>query len=181
MVLDKLVRTSAVVLMVASAVPAKAQPDVRKQTVVTQAFVIEAIDHPTRSVTLQGKDGNTETIVCGPEVERFDALEVGDKVTFTYHESVVYRLGKPGSIGGPEIGTSTARTPGDKPGGTFTQEVSAAVTVDAVDLKTPSVTFTTAAGHKRTVRVERASHLDGVKPGDRILVTYTQAVAVSVK
>jgi hypothetical protein len=29
--------------------------------------------------------------------------------------------------------------------------------------------------------VERASHLDGVKPGDRILVTYTQAVAVSVK
>jgi hypothetical protein len=172
MVLDKLVRTSAVVLMVASAVPAKAQPDVRKQTVVTQAFVIEAIDHPTRSVTLQGKDGNTETIVCGPEVERFDALEVGDKVTFTYHESVVYRLGKPGSIGGPEIGTSTARTPGDKPGGTFTQEVSAAVTVDAV---------TTAAGHKRTVRVERASHLDGVKPGDRILVTYTQAVAVSVK
>ena len=33
-------------------------------------------------VTLRHDDGEVETVVAGPEVKRFDALKVGDAVTF---------------------------------------------------------------------------------------------------
>src|SRR6185295_2970845 len=51
---------------------------------VTKTFTIEAIDKPTRAVTLKDKDGNEETVIAGPKVTRFDALKVGDTVTFQY-------------------------------------------------------------------------------------------------
>jgi hypothetical protein len=33
---------------------------------------------------------------AGPEAQRFDALKVGDKVTFRYYESIVYAITKVG-------------------------------------------------------------------------------------
>lgn len=73
-----------------------AQKPVSVADVVTATFTIEAIDHATRIVTLKDKDGISEDLLCGPEVKRFDALKVGDKVTFRYHESLVSAIRRPG-------------------------------------------------------------------------------------
>jgi hypothetical protein len=171
----------AAAVVLALAVPALAQKPVSKGTIVVETFVIDAIDHASRMVTLSDGKGHKESVYCGPEVERFSALKVGDKVTFQYHESVVYQIRKPGSIGGPEVGTSVIRTPGDKPGGTMSQQVTATVLIDAIDIKAPSVTFTNADGTKSSFRVQDAKNLEGYKAGDRVQVTYTQALAISVK
>lgn len=158
-----------------------AQKPVSVADVVTATFTIEAIDHATRIVTLKDKDGISEDLLCGPEVKRFDALKVGDKVTFRYHESLVSAIRRPGSAPkAPETGAIT-RTPGTKPGGTIAQQMTATVTIEAIDAKVPSVTVKSADGRKLSFRIEDKKNLEGYKAGDKVEVVYTQALAVNVE
>jgi Cu/Ag efflux protein CusF len=160
-------------------VPLNAQKPVTQGAEVSKTFTIEAIDYSSRLVTLKGTGGETETIFCGPEVKRFDALKVGDTVTFRYYESIVYAIRKPGSAPAPG-GASVTPTPGDRPGGTVSQQQVAVVTVNAIDMKVPSVTITTKDGRKASFKVQDVKNLQGVKVGDQVEVTYTQALAISV-
>jgi Cu/Ag efflux protein CusF len=171
----------AVAAFVWNPVTTAAQKPITRGNLVTETFVIDAIDHSLRLVTLRDTKGETETIYCGPEVQRFDALKVGDKVTFRYHESVVYQIRKPGAApAAPSTATGVVRTPGTQPGGTISQQTTALVTVNAVDMKAPSITITTAAGQKMSFTVEDPKNLQDVKAGDKVEITYTQALAVSV-
>ena len=165
------------------AVPLAAQKPVSQGAVLTETFTVTAIDHTSRLVTLLDSKGLSHEIYCGPDVQRFDALKVGDKVTFRYHESVVYSIRKPGSAGSGAAATTggVVRTPGAKPGGTISQQMTATVTVNAIDMKVPSVGVTAADGAKLSFKVENAKNLEGVKVGDQVEITYTQALAVSVK
>jgi hypothetical protein len=131
-------------------------------------------------VTLRDAAGHTETIFCGPDVQRFDALKVGDKVTFRYYESVVYQIRRSGSAIAPSASGGVVRTPGEKPGGTISQQMTATVTVNEIDIKIPSVTVSTADGRKMSFKVDNPKNLEGVKAGEQVEITYTQALAISV-
>ena len=179
--MTRLVPALMVMAICAAAVPAAAQKPVTQGAAVTETFTITAIDHARRIVSLQDADGNVEDVVCGPEVERFDALKVGQKVTFRYYESLVYAIQKPGSAPASPGGASVTRSPGDKPGGTLAQQMTAVVTVNAIDPKVPSVTITDAENRKMSFKVENPKNLEGVKVGDKVQITYTQALAISVK
>ena len=160
--------------------PLLAQKPVSMGAVISETFTIEAINSSTRTVSLKDKDGLISEIVCGPEVQRFDALKVGDKVTFRYHESVVSTIRRPGDAAKPAGGAAVTRTPGAAPGGTIAQQTTAVVTLEAIDAKAPSVTIRTDDGRKMSFRVENAKNLEGYKVGDKIEITYTQALAVNV-
>lgn len=144
---------------------------------------VEAIDSANRLVTLKDtSDGHTETVYCGPNVKRFDALKVGDKVTFRYHESMVLQLRKAGSTAPAPTGSAgITRTEGEKPGGTISRQMTASVTVVSIDEKTSAITVKGEDGSTFSSRVENKKDLEGVKVGDRIDITYTQALAVSVE
>jgi hypothetical protein len=161
--------------------PARAQKPVTQGAEITETFVIEAIDYTSRLVTLRDSQGISESIRCGPEVERFNALKVGDKVTFRYYESMVYAIRKPGTPAAPPSRGGIVRTPGDRPGGTISEQMTTTVTINAIDMKVPSVTVTSADGRKLSFKVENPKNLEGVKAGDKVEITYTQAVAISVK
>lgn len=172
------------VIAVAFAVTAvdAAQKPVTQGVAVTETFTIEAIDHAARIVTLKDKEGNVEDVYCGPEVERFNALKVGQTVTFRYYESMVYQIRKPGTAKeSPSSAPAMTRTPGANPGGTISQQMTATVTITAIDPKVPSVTVQAADGRKMSLRVENPKNLEGVKVGDKVEITYTQALAISVK
>jgi Cu/Ag efflux protein CusF len=160
--------------------PANAQKPVSLAEVVSETFTIEQIDHTTRRVTLKDKDGYVEDVICGPEVTRFDALKVGDRVTFRYHESLVTAIQRPGTAKAAGSAAVT-RTPGTKPGGTIAQQMTAVVSLEAIDAKVPSVSIKTEDGRRMSFKVENAKNLEGYKPGDKVEVTYTQALAVSVE
>lgn len=179
--MTRLIPALMVIAICAAAAPAAAQKPVTQGAAVTETFTITAIDHARRIVSLQDADGNVEDVVCGPEVERFDALKVGQKVTFRYYESLVYAIRKPGSAPAKPDGAAITRTPGDKPGGTLAQQMTAVVTVNAIDPKVPSVTITDAENRKMSFKVENPKNLEGVKVGDKVEITYTQALAISVK
>ncbi len=123
-----------------------------------------------------------ETIYAGPDVQRFSELKVGDKVTFKYKESVVYQIQKPGAApaaAGEQTGI--VRGTGPRPGGTITKQITATVTITAIDMNVPSVTIKKDDGSISSFKVEDKKNLEGVKVGDRVQITYTQALAISVE
>jgi Cu/Ag efflux protein CusF len=171
---------AAVALSAVLAGPASAQAPVTQGAAITETFTVEAIDYTARLVTLRDKDGLTETIVAGPEVQRLDAVKVGDTVTFRYYESIVYAIRKPGAAAKPAESGGITRAPGAKPGATLSQQVSATVTINEIDPKTPSVTVTTQEGRRMGFKVENPKNLEGLKAGDQVEITYTRALAISV-
>jgi len=161
---------------------ADAQPAITKGAEVSETVTIEAIDYKSRVVTLKDSAGLSDTVLVGPEVKRFNELKVGDKVTFRYYESVVYQIRKPGTqMTKPAEAAAVVRTEGAKPGATISEQQVAIVTVNAVDMAVPSVTISTDDGRKMSFRVENKKNLEGVKAGDRVEITYTQALAISVQ
>jgi Cu/Ag efflux protein CusF len=143
---------------------------------------IEAIDHTNRRITLKDDKGNHETMTAGPAMKRFSELKVGDKVTFTYTESVAYKIAKPGTAApAVETGTKVSRGTGEKPSGMVSETLTAVVTIKAIDPAGASVTVTTEDGETMSFKVENKDNLTGVAVGDKVQVTYTEAVAITVK
>jgi ribosomal protein S17 len=153
---------------------------VKMSATVTISAVIQAIDAKDRAVTFKHADGTLETIYCGPDVKRFDELKVGDTVTFTYHEAVVMSIAPAGATA-KDPTTTVARSAGARPAGSVTQTMHAIVTVLAIDPKVPSITIQKEDGSKASFKIENPKNIEGVKVGDRVQITYTQALAVSVK
>ena len=149
----------------------------------TSKATIEAIDHDARLVTLKGKDDTYETLYVGPQIKRFDELQVGQTVTFKYTEAVVYELRRAGepapasSSSGEKVESHATA----KPSGTITNRETATVTVKAADAKTGALTIQTEDGHQMSMLVKDKNKLKNVHPGDKIVITYTDALAVSVE
>ncbi|HET9316111.1 MAG TPA: hypothetical protein VFQ51_11000 [Vicinamibacteria bacterium] len=169
--------------LVAVPVVAQAQKPVTETAAVEVTAKIDAIDRDKRMITLTDKDGSSETVYAGPEVKRFDELKVGDTVTFRYYESVAMVIRKAGDKAGPPPASDAtiARGTGARPGGTISKQDSATVTLKAIDQKIPAITVLTEDGRTVEFKVEDPKKLTGLKAGDKIEVTYTQAVVVSVK
>jgi Cu/Ag efflux protein CusF len=149
---------------------------------VSKSATIVAIDHSARTVTLKDSQGRIEDVHAGDEVKRFDELKVGDSVTFSYHAAVVYQILKPGATPPPvQGGAQTVRGQGPKPSGAVTQQHQATVTIERIDPAAPSVTVRTADGHSMSAQVEDKKNLEGLKVGDKVTVTFTEALMVTVE
>ena len=155
---------------------------VTKKEAVSATGTIQSIDRTNRLVTLKDDaTGVEDAILVGPQMKRFDELKVGDKVKVSYYESLVLELRKPGEKS-TAAGDSTKVTKSSgAPGGMLSRQVNTTVTVNAVDTKTPSITYTTADGRTITRKVENVKNLEGVKAGDRIDVTFTQAAVLEIE
>ncbi len=170
----------AAALLVSSVV--QATQTVKKSDSVTVTATIQAIDKANRLVTLRDDKGAEDTMQVGPAMKRFDELKVGDKVKVTYYESLVMQVRKPGDAAKPG-GTEAALTKGTgaSPAGTLSVQQTTTVEVMAIDQKLPSITVKTADGRTVTRKVEERKNLEGVKVGDKIDITYTQAAIVAVE
>jgi hypothetical protein len=145
---------------------------------------IQTIDSTNRVIALKTEDGDVETFVAGPEVKRFNELKVGDKVNFHFTESLAFDLRKPGEAAkAAGEGASMSAGAGPKPSASFYKTQTATVTVQAVDPKVPSITVKGEDGDTIThkVKEENRKALDGVKPGDRIDISYTQTLTIDVE
>ena len=153
---------------------------VTRQNQVTATATVTAIDQATRSITLRTENGDSDTFTVGPEVKRFNELKVGDTIRATYYESLVFQVRKPGAAPAPGATVAGGRLK-DAPGGALGTQVTTTVTVKAVDMDAPSITVVTADGRTLTRRIAERKNLEGVKAGDRIDITYSQAVVVSAE
>src|SRR5262245_28722773 len=152
---------------------------------VTEKATVTAVDKAGHLVTLKDKEGQTLTVQCGPEVRNFDQIAVGDAVVVRYLVSLAVALVKPGETP-PAAATVAAGTAekGAKPGAAVGGQITATVKIESVDLKKNFVVFTAPNGGLRAVHVERpegVKFIQGLKPGDLVQITYTEALAVSVE
>jgi Cu/Ag efflux protein CusF len=168
-------------LWLANTAPNHAQA-VSKGSSVTATATIQAIDTTARRITLRSDKGEEDTYTVGPEVARFNEFKVGDKVKMTYYESIVYQVRKPGDTANvAEDAAAFNRARSARPAGTIATQEKRTVSVKTVDPAGPSITVTTEDGRTVTRKIENKKNLEGVKPGDRIDITYTQALITSVE
>jgi len=168
-------------LMLAAAPAAFAQKPIVKTETVTKTVTIEAIERSQRTVTFKDDKGVMDTVQVGPGMKRFDELKVGDKVNFRYYESMVFQLKKGGATGPDTGAVATNRGSGATPSGSLAQQITMTVTVVSVDPSVPSITVKTQNGDVITRKIEDKKNLEGVAPGDRIVITYTQALLAAVE
>jgi Cu/Ag efflux protein CusF len=158
-------------------------PSWKTSSVVEETATVQAIDQATRMVTLKGPKGNTVTFKASEEVRNLAQVKVGDEVKFGYYESVAVRVLKKDEAF-PPTGESTAMArakPGEKPAGAIGTETVVNATITAIDKKAKTVTLKGENGKSVTVTPLRPEKLDEVKVGDRIVITYTEVVAIAVE
>jgi hypothetical protein len=148
---------------------------------VTVTATVEAIDHANRIVTLKGPQGNYVDVDVPPEAKRFDQIKVGDKVTATYYDNLVLRVQKPGEAPKNVGSSGVTRSQTGKPGLTASAQRTITVTIEAIDPKIPSITFRGPNGGRYSSRVEDKEALKQVKVGDKVDVTWTAALLISLE
>jgi len=170
----------AAAMLAALAIPAGAQvtktvPGRTERMTVT----VEAIDSGRRHVTVKKPDGNYEVLYVPASVKKFDTLKVGDKVTANYYENMVLRVAPPGSAPKDEASAAVTRAETGT-AGTAAHQRTITATIAAIDMKVPSITFTGPNNWKYSTKVEDKNALSKVKVGDKVDITWTEAMVVSL-
>ena len=169
--------------LVLSATFASAQATPNREQLTVRGTV-QAVDVKARTITIRGEDGNTPTLDVPKSVERLEEVKVGDAVTAVYYDQVSITPHPAGTPDNdrlePPIATPTA---GALPGGTIAQRRVTTVTITAWDPATSVVTFTVPSGtsySRHLVETTDAKLMTGLKVGDRVDVTRTEAVRIEV-
>jgi hypothetical protein len=164
---------------------ASAQTATPNRDQVTLRGTVQAVDVTARTVTIRGETGNVVTLDVPQSVVRLDEVKAGDTVTAVYYDQVTvspHPAGTPDSDRlEPPVPSST---PGALPGGTVAQRRVTTVTITGWDPATRVVTFTGPSGaaySRRLVENTDAALMTGLKVGDRVDVTRTEAVRVAVE
>ena len=158
------------------------KPTIKKENVATVTAEILAIDLNARVVTLRGPKGNVFDLKVGEEAKNLPQLKVGDLVTAKFYESIVVEVRKPGEPGGVSASGAVATAePGAKPGGAVASQVTVTTTLEAIDPKKTYVILKGPEGNSVRVKVREPKNLKNVKVGDQVIITYTEALAISVE
>jgi hypothetical protein len=165
--------------LAATAVPLSAQTKTVTGETKTMTATVEAIEASAREVTVKKPDGTYEVFYVPAGVKRFDTLKIGDKVTAKYYENMVLQVKAPGS---KDVDTSAGAVTRSKESaaGTVAHQRTITATITAIDQKLPSITFTGPNGWKYSTRVEDKAALAKVKVGDKVDITWTEAMILSL-
>jgi len=159
-------------------------PAKSREVLLSIAARVEAINPTTREVTLKGPLGNSVTFTVDTRVARLNEVKVGDQVVADYYVSYVAELRPPTDAEKASplmVMTEKAKSPaGTTPAAGGLRVTKAVVTVEGLDRPTKSLTVSGKAGFV-TLPVEDAAALSKLRLGDTIVVTYTEALAISLE
>lgn len=166
--------------------PAKEPQMGRKDAVlVTLTASVEAIDLANREVTLKGPLGNTATFTVDQQVKRLDEVKVGDLVRADYYVSVAAEVRKPTREEKKHplvvLDAAGKAPPGTSPAAGGLRRFKVVTTIEGLDRPTQTVTVKGPSGNYLTACVADPSRLTKMRIGDTIVVTYTEALAISLE
>jgi Cu/Ag efflux protein CusF len=160
---------------------AKPMPASSISQTTTVKATVTGIDIPGRVVTLKGPKGNTVTFHVGDDVKNLDQVKVGDIVVAKYYESYALKVTKPGAPAADSVNAAVVAAPGQAPGGAVLKQSSIKAKVTAIGKQKDWVTLKGPEGNSVTLKVKDPKNLTGVKVGDDVEATYTEALAVDVE
>jgi hypothetical protein len=154
-----------------------------RTTTVTASAIVKGIEKATRTLMLELSGGDVLEVAAGERIRNFDQISLNDEVIVEYTQSLSLTLQKVRSDDTDiSIGAAAARAePGMKPAGGAGQIVQAFADVVAVSPGNSTITLKGPQGRIFELLVNNPDHFKVVNAGDQVLVTYTEAVAVSVE
>ena len=146
---------------------------------------VEAIDHQSRKIALRGPSGDRMAFTVGEQVKRLNEIDVGDEIVVDYYVSLATELREPT----PEeqaspltVVAGAAKMPAELPPGVAgVSQIKAVATVVGIDRPAKTVMLKGPRGNYAAVRVLFPERLEGLKLGDTVVATYTEALAVSLE
>jgi len=150
--------------------------------VVTVQATVESVDHENRKVTLKGSDGETVTIDVDERVKNLPQVEVGDVVTMDYIEAVSIQVLAKNETEPDATTVKVVKSaePGQKPASVAMETTTVVATVEAIDKDQQLVTLKGVDGEIKTVKAENPENLEKVKVGDKVAISHTTAIGISV-
>lgn len=145
--------------------------------------VVEAIDHETRLVTLRVGEDETVTFTASDEARNLDQVSVGDIVNAEYVESlsieVVANQGMRASEG--ELSAMSRTKKGDMPGVAAMDTQIVTATVEDINLEKNTFKLKGPDGIVNEYVARNPDNLRRAAVGDLVVITMTEAVAISVE
>jgi hypothetical protein len=152
---------------------------------VTVTASVEAIDPASREVTLKGPLGNTVTFTVDQRVKRLNEVKVGDLVRADYYVSFAAELRKPTAEEQKTplvlMDAAAKAPPGASPAAGGVRRFKVVTTIEGLDRPTQTITVKGPRGNFLTARVADPSNLTKMRIGENIVVTYTEALAISLE
>lgn len=144
---------------------------------------VEAVNHETREVTLRGPEGNTVSFVAGDDVRNLAQVSVGDIVTVEYlQSSTIEVIDNPGlEAGVGELAAAARAEEGEMPGGVVMDTVVVTATVEDINIEANTFKLKWADESVEEFVARNPENLKKADVGDLVVMTYTQAVAISVQ
>jgi Cu/Ag efflux protein CusF len=142
---------------------------------------VESIERSTREVTLKKENGEFVTTTVPPDMKRFDTLKIGDKISVKYYDNIVLRVKLPGEKDVDTSAASATPAAGTTPAGTKARQRTITATITEIDPKVPSITFKGPNNWTYSSRVLDTDALKKVKVGDKVDITWTEALLISLE
>jgi Cu/Ag efflux protein CusF len=165
----------------AAGAPARRQESMRA----SMTAKVTAINPETREVTLKGPDGKEKTLTVDKSVKRFDEIKVGDNVTVDYYVSLAGEVRQPTAEEKEkplsEVTLAGKAPPGNDPAAGGVRMIKAVSKVEALDPAKKTVTIKGPRGRTFDVAVKDPATFEKLKEGDPIVITFTEALAVSLE
>ena len=141
--------------------------------------VVTAVDQKNRIVTLRGPEGNEFSVLADAAVKNFPQIKVGDNLVVEYIQAVALDFQKGDGIRMmSSIDDSARAKAGARPGAAALSKVTVVSNIWAVNQAKGTVLVRGPFGHFAEVKLKDPALLTGVKVGDQMKVTYTDAVAI---
>ena len=149
---------------------------------VEAVVVVRAVDHEARTVTLQGPHGNEVTMQVPPEAQNLDQVHVGSKFRVRYLQSLAVYISPVGEEpAAGEASTMELAEKGATPGGVIVSVKQIQARVEKIDYGTRQVVLSGPQGDSIELAVdERVRRLNEIKPGDIVVVRYTEGLAMKM-
>ncbi|MBL8539122.1 MAG: hypothetical protein JNK68_02000 [Betaproteobacteria bacterium] len=176
---------ASVAILLTACAPQPPKPLALSETVEATATV-EAIDQSTREVVLRDAQAHQMLVKVGPEVRNLAQVKPGDRVVVRFTEGFAAEVVKPGTgVAGVQADTAVARAaPGERPAAGVEQQIRTTVTVYDVDPYANTIEVTGPRGYNRRLKVKdpkAIAFIRGLKKGDQVEVTFSEALAISVE
>lgn len=151
--------------------------------IVVDTFKLNAMvvtkDAVKGKITLASSEGGKSTYKVDPDMDNFDALQVGDQVNAIVTEEVAVYLGS-----APPSATTAAAVmvspDGSSAAGMVVETQQMTVVVTSVDAKKHKITFQLPDGTPHKVKVAKKVDLSVVQPGDAVTILVGEGLALSV-
>ena len=163
--------------------PATDKPSLYSSQTMIVTAVVEAINHETREVTLRGPEGGSTSFVASEDARNLDQVNVGDIVMAEYEQSLSIEVfANDGSAPGMgELAVAARSEKGEMPALAAIDSQVITATVEEINIEANTFKLKGPSGEVNEYVARDPENLKKAAVGDLVVITYTEAVALSVE